>query len=158
MFKYLFLALLSITLVNCNTLEGHRGVSETIEESKSYGFFVYEYKPIEKEIIINDTLKLIIDRIWLEKQWGYGKNSERISYSDVYQMILETENKINGTFSEKWQIGSRENSFRPCSDTSIIIDFDKLPTDKEFQWDIYFGGLFEDKWTKTTKTIDFVQL
>lgn len=123
-----------------NTLKGHRGVSNTVMESKKRDVFVRELYTKSNLYQINDTLKINIKSAWLEKRWAYGvKNSETIEL-DAYQLIINTDESSICYFPKFWQIGnSFKESFRRCGKESIMIDISSLPNGNTLDWQVTSG-------------------
>jgi hypothetical protein len=132
---------LAIICISCNTLRGHRGVSNDIEESKERGVFVCELHSLSNPYRINDTLSINIKSAWLEKSWRYGVEvSETVVISDIYQLVIDSDKQSIVDFPKRWQIGtSRKNSYRLCSSSSIMIDMDTLPISNKLEWNVTLG-------------------
>ena len=123
--------MITIMLVSCDTLSGHRGLSENISESKERGVFVAEYKPPSNPVIINDTTKITITDAWLERQWAYDKKGKAIIFNDeLFQLCVNTREADIQYLGETWSIGVDFNqSIRKSGEASLIGDFSKLPLD-----------------------------
>lgn len=135
--SYNFLIFLFLGLA-CNSLEGKPGMSESMRESKERGVFAYEYQS-NKEIIINDTLKIRIEVAWVEKRWAYDANLSKTIITKGYQLIVHTINKVDEDYSFTWTIGTEfKRSFRTCGYSCIMSDFDSLPKPIE-TWKIQQG-------------------
>ena len=142
--RIVYLIPFSLMLLYCNTLSGHRGVSDNIDESKERKVFVKEINPRIKNCYINDSLSIFIKSAWVEKQWAYAKNTSNTIIYNRYQLIIESDkNSINGLAS-RWQIGnSFVKSFRRCSKSAIMIDLDSIPNDENLIWLVTKGHRFD---------------
>ncbi len=145
-FIFVFYSIFVAILSSCNTLEGHRGASSEIEDSKKKGVFIQEYT-CENPNIINDTLQILIDNAWLEREWYYGSNQSEIIVSDSsYQLIVQlTDASSFNSYSYSWLIGVEGNRyFRRCGRNCLITDFKNLPNDVE-SWPIQNGSYLNNE-------------
>jgi hypothetical protein len=141
--SYFISCLLIYLFLNCsaciNTLSGHTGMSQDIQESKKRKVFVCEYIVPENPFRINDSLQINLKRAWLEKHWGYPENISSTLIGDGYQLILEVSPNDVVNHSKKWLIGvDFKKNFRSCGDDCIMTDFDYLPSDT-IDWDVQKG-------------------
>ncbi|TKG87653.1 hypothetical protein EYV94_28090 [Puteibacter caeruleilacunae] len=139
--KYTAFMLVLICVSCINTLRGHRGVSDTVKESKNRNVFVRELQAKSNLFQINDTLKINIKSAWIEKRWAYGdKNSETIPL-DEYQLIINTDESSICYFPKFWQIGkSFKESFRRSGKESMMIDISSLPNGGKLEWNVTSGN------------------
>ena len=117
--------------ISCYPQQGLNRASQNIEESKKRGVFICEYTVSETPYKINDSIKITVKEAWLEKQWKYSKEPNETSpLNDEYQLNVNVEqNNIEG-IDFKWSIGYQQDlSLRQSSKSSLIGDFDKIPTD-----------------------------
>lgn len=113
---------------SCYTLQGHRGASENIRESKEKGVFVCEYKTIENPVIINDTLKIYVKEAWIEKQWQYAKKKGEIVSYDEYQIRINSKEEDLKGIDFDWTIGVESDLYlRASGKNSLIGDFKHMP-------------------------------
>ena len=136
--------LLLVVCTSCfNTLTGHRGVSNNINESKKRNVFIEELFAPSNPYIINDTLKINIRTAWLEKKWAYDTNPNETILSENYQLIIESDKSVKG-IKRTWQIGnSLVESFRSCGNKSIMTDIKDLPTSDSLIWNITLGRRYD---------------
>jgi hypothetical protein len=126
-----------------NTLTGHRGVSNDLNESKKRKVFVKELRAPINPYIVNDTLKINVLSAWLENEWYYDTNPDETILSEHYQLIIESDESVNRV-DVSWQIGnSFKESFRPCGKESIMIDLDSLPNGNKFEWNVTLGRKYD---------------
>ena len=119
-----------ISLQSCKTLQGHKGASKDIKESKKRQIFVCEYSVTENPFKINDSLKITVKEAWLEKHWRYSKNIYTTTSYDGYQLMINaTEKDLVGVCFE-WSIGvDFDMHLRSCSKDGLMGDFKELPSD-----------------------------
>jgi len=143
-YKLIFLIVsVLLILTCCDTLRGHKGVSNTINESKNRTVYISEYHTLTNPVILNDTLILNVDRIWLEKKWFYGERKSTI-IGDGYQLILSLKQDVKEDYSFSWTIGVDGNAyFRNCSKNSLMTDFDEYPSDT-ITWVVQAGDKLKD--------------
>jgi hypothetical protein len=129
---------------SCNPAEGLPAMSNTIQESQERGVFICEYEPLRNPIIINDTIRIEVDRCWLEKHWIYPKNPAKTIVRNGYQMIFFSKNEIGNGYPFNWTIGiDFKRNFRSCGQKCLMTDFDTIPNSYE-EWDVQLGNdLFE---------------
>ncbi|MFZ4398542.1 MAG: hypothetical protein ACOYO1_00795 [Bacteroidales bacterium] len=140
--------IIQFILIGCDTLTGHKGVSNSADESKSRSVYISEYHTLTNPVILNDTLVLNVDRIWLEKRWFYGKKKSTI-ISDGYQLILTLKKNIQKDYSFSWTIGVDGDAyFRNCSKNSLMTDFDRFPSDT-LVWVVQTGDKLKDNFNPT---------
>lgn len=148
----LFSSLIIVLLfVMCNTLSGHRGVSNSMEESIDRELFISEYY-LDSSISDLGFLPLQIKNAWLEKQWFYGSNSRyALPMDSAYQIILELEDESNlDGYGAEWCIGlDGDRYFRKCDHKSLITDLDQLPGQQE-KWIIQKGVKLDPESKKDT--------
>ena len=119
----LLLILTVLILDSCNTLVGYNGVSNNIQESKQRDVFVANFMVKQNPYIINDTLKLHIGDIWLEKHWKYKKDNSESKILEGYQLIVETNENDIMDITFNWSIGIESSKyFRRCDNDSMISD------------------------------------
>jgi len=117
-------------MISCNTLDGHDGASESIEDSKKRKVFITEYKSIGNPIIINDSLKLFISMAWLEKKWKYSSPSSKSIPFDGYQLVIITNPDDIVNIDTEWSIGDDPTFYlRSASKSSLIGEFESFPSD-----------------------------
>jgi len=136
--------LLLVVCMSCvNSLTGHRGVSNNINESKKRKVFIKELCAPSNPYVINDTLKIKIRCAWLEQQWAYPTNLDETILSENYQLIIESDESVKG-IPTSWQIGnSFVESFRSCGDKSIMTDIKDLPKSDTLTWDVTLGRKYD---------------
>lgn len=136
---YCFLALF---FCRCEDLKGRLGASSTIENSKTNGVFISEYKPLTNSGRITDSINIYVGKVWLEKKWRYSDNLKSNAV-EGYQMILESnKNDLKG-FAIDWTIGiDFKKNWRFCSANNIMTDFDNLPSDTII-WKVQKGDNFD---------------
>lgn len=137
--KYLIYCFLIIaTIYGCDDLSGHGGASKSITDSKDKGVYVSEYRSITNPVVINDTLKVHVKNVWLEKQWKYDDDLKP-KVSEGYQMILKSDKEDLKGFTVYWTIGIDFNKYwRFCSANNIMTDFKDLPRDTII-WEVQKG-------------------
>ncbi|MEP6675845.1 MAG: hypothetical protein ABJA78_11840 [Ferruginibacter sp.] len=136
--KCLSYCVLIIIICSCNDLSDHLGVSNSITDSKKKGVFIAEYKSLANPIKINDSLKIGVEKIWLEKKWRYDDDLNA-KIIEGYQMILESEKDDLKGFTIDWTIGiSADKYWRFCNANTIISDFDAIPKDT-IAWKVQKG-------------------
>jgi hypothetical protein len=138
--KYLFFNLfMFIALSSCDS-KGHLAVSSDITESKKRNVFVAEYEVKPNPFVINDTLRLKITKAWLEHKWAYGNSfDETIIIKDLYQLVIESEQRFLKDYGVTWRIGvDGDRYIRSCGTTCLMSDFSGLPKEVE-EWDVQSG-------------------
>lgn len=138
--KLLFYFLCLPFFYGCEDISGHLGASKTIDDSKERKVFINEYKPLTNFIIVNDSIKFGVGKVWLENCWRYAHDASKSDKIEGYQMILiSNENDLSG-FTIKWTIGIDSKKYwRFCSSNNIMTDFDELPRDTII-WQIQKGN------------------
>ena len=137
------IVIIQLILTCCDTLTGHMGVSNSINESKNRSVYISEYHTLTNPVILNDTLVLNIDRIWLEKKWFYGKKKSTIM-GEGYQLILLLKHEVKNDYSFSWTIGVDGDAyFRNCGKNSLMTDFNKFPSDT-INWVVQIGDKLKD--------------
>lgn len=115
---------------SCRINEGRPGASNDISDSKSNGVFISEYKPIEAEFKINDTLGFEIEEAWLEKKWVFGNFRNKVRPVNGYYLNINLKNPRLKGLTYHWRIGKNsEHYLRLSSENSLISDFNSLPGD-----------------------------
>ncbi len=128
-FKFLIILFTSIFCISCDSISGHRGMSDSIHHSKKNKTYIKEYQLNQNPLIINDTITFNVNSIWLEHQWKYDKN-EVNPIDSSFQLIIDLNEELNSGFSFNWNIAnSFMNSFRKCSKKCIMVDFKTMPPD-----------------------------
>lgn len=136
---FTIVAILFVT-IRCNTLKGHNGISNNINESKERRVFVHEYHVLTNPYPINDTLKINVKKAWLEKKWKYDDNYNSEVVISGYQLIVEVNEEDIVGIDFDWTIGvSGDKYFRKCSKNSIVSDFISLPKSKEIVYKVQSG-------------------
>ena len=137
--------LVAVVCISCiNTLRGHYGVSNDLNDSKKRKVFIKELRPLANPYIINDTLKINVLSAWIEKKWYYGENLYEAIPLDEYQLIIESDESVDKV-ANSWQIGnSFVESFRSCGDRSIMIDIKELPKSDTLTWDVTLGRKYDN--------------
>lgn len=146
--KLFVLVIFIFSIYSCNTLTGHRGISENIEDSEKNKLFISEYRSNKETININDTTEIKFKSIWLEHQWAYSKEGEAIIIPDLYQLILETEKTNLKGCGRQWTIGiDFDKNMRKCGENCLIADMKVVPNDTD-RWQIQQGSILISKETK----------
>lgn len=131
-------------VVACNSSEGKPGMSESIKESKKREVYICEYEPVNRFIIISDTIKVTVDVVWVERKWVYSSNENNTIILKGYQLIIHTIDKLDENYSFSWTIGTDfKRNFRVCGYSCIMTDFDSLPKNME-KWKIQRGRSLYD--------------
>ncbi len=116
-------------------------MSDDVKESKQRKVFICEYEPVQNPIIINDSLRLNISEVWLERRWKYPRNYNRTYIMEGYQLILLSKDDINKGYFRTWTIGVDGNRyFRTCDNNCLISDFDSLPMGRSETWKVQAGS------------------
>jgi hypothetical protein len=137
-FNNYLLILVYALMSSCSLSQGHKGVSSSIEESKRREVFECEYYPKNNPYQISDSISLDISNVWLERQWGYGSNSETIPI-EGYQLVIHTTPQSKKNYFDTWVIGvDGKRYFRPCGKTCLMTDFDSIPSKIE-SWYVQSG-------------------
>jgi len=94
--KNLLIVLCITTLVACDPIVKSVGPfsSDSIEKSKTIGAYLWEYEPIDKSILIPDTIDLRIAEVFVEKMYKYH------SYDDLRYQILKDNYQIRIIFDK----------------------------------------------------------
>lgn len=133
-----FFIYFAVIFVGCNTLQGHRGMSEDIEESVRRGVFIWEYTVTSNPYSINDSLILEVESAWLEKRWAYPSNTNETLIGNGYQLILRVSNNITN-YARTWMIGVDERLYlRRCGPSCLMMDCDSIPGEK-ILWKVQEG-------------------
>ncbi len=112
-------------IISCNTLRGHRGVSDSIKESKRRGVFICEYSPSGLTYQYDNKYDIIVNKAWLEKQWAYDANTnETIIIDSSYQLKIETNDKVQDSYGFEWRIGiNGDHYIRTCGHNLLDVRF-----------------------------------
>ncbi len=115
---------------------GGNGVSGSISESKKYGVFISEYRPLKNPIKINDTLKITVHEAWLEKTWAYSNDFDNPDFNDSldteWQFCITTEEEDIKGLNSDWSIGiefDRYKSMISSGHNSLIGLVNTIPSD-----------------------------
>jgi hypothetical protein len=76
--------------------------NNNITESKDRKVFVCQYKPIENPYKLKKDISIQIDETWLEKQWSYEYNKQKIINVKIhkgYQFLMKIKCKIPEYYS-----------------------------------------------------------
>lgn len=133
LFIYFFYLISLILLLNCNTLEGHRGISRNIAESKEREVFVTTYSMPTNPYRVNDSLTLYIKNAWLEKRWHYTKKQGESKSDSGYRLIIESDSLSLKNYFQTWTIGIDYMRYFEINPNQNIlhIEFDSLPSNRE---------------------------
>lgn len=118
--------------IGCYTLGGSIGVSSNIKESKKRDVFIGEYEMAQNPYYINDSIKIDVDEMWLEKSWAYGSSyNKTIEFGDDYQLILSVKGEETfKNYTINWYIGiNGSRYFRSAGRKIIVCDFELFPQD-----------------------------
>lgn len=104
------------------------GVGGNIKVSKRKKVFLGELNIKNEIIYINDSIKLSIKEVWMERKWSHQCNfnilrqNESIGYN--YQLcILSNLESLRG-YGENWEIGYNSiDKFYVISDSLLVMDF-----------------------------------
>lgn len=120
-------------LESCNTLEGHRGISKNIEESKERKVYVANYATPTNPYSINDTLIVNVKCAWLEKRWHYTEKLGESRPDHGYRLIIITDSIFLNNYNDQWIIGLDYNRYFQVNPTYNLIhtEFDSLPANLE---------------------------
>jgi len=120
-----------LLFLGCYTLEGSRGVSSNIEESKKRRVFVCEYETAQNPYFINDSIIIDVDEMWLEERWAYGSRVEETLNTSDYQLIIDVKGEETfKNYISSWVIGVDGSLyFRPAGKKSLMCDLTSLPQD-----------------------------
>lgn len=90
-----------ISLISCNTLNGHRGISESIEESKRLKVFQKELK-LEPSI---DEIKGL-KHAWIENGWNYSSKKNEPRIRKGYETLILEFNDVKDldNYNKLWKI------------------------------------------------------
>ena len=142
-----------LSLNSCDTLSGHVGVCDSIDESKTENVFVQEYTMISSPII-NDSIKLSVKEAWVENIWQYHNRTEVLSIPGSYQLVIIFNEPLLDGYDNSWSIGnSFEQSLRPCSYDCIMTDIDSLSSGDTLTWAVVTGRIL--KTSKNRKIGEF---
>lgn len=146
---YLLCVTIMFGQTSCDS-QGHGGVSNDINESKTRNVFISEYEVKPNPYSINDTLKLKVLKAWVENEWAYGKfYDETIIIEDKYQLVIEVEPNSLQNYYLTWSIGiDGDRYIRSCGTNCLISDFDQLPQDIE-EWKVQNGWKLDSLSKKT---------
>ena len=115
----IFILLVVFTL-SCNTLDGHRGISNSLQESQ-------ELKVFKSLIAIQDNNMIELKNIknaWIENSWNYKGGKAKIRYG--YETIIISFNEKLKGYGEKWEIVEYNNNWGKSpweisSDSTVIF-------------------------------------
>jgi hypothetical protein len=145
--KLVFLFFMFTFFYGCEDISGRLGVSKTIDDSKERNVFIDEYKPLTNLVIVNDSIKFRVERVWLENCWRFADNASKSNKIEGYQMILQSNKNDLLEFTIKWTIGIDSKKYwRFCSANNIITDFSEIPNDTiiwKVQWGSHLDSLSE---------------
>ena len=100
-------------LINCNTLKGHRGINENIEEAKKREVFICEYE-LTNTFQADNQVPLSIEEIWMEHKWNYPSNLKKADIQAGYRLIVKlTEESFKG-YGKTWIMCIEEKGIVPA--------------------------------------------
>ncbi|HRD52987.1 MAG TPA: hypothetical protein PKY96_10115 [Flavobacteriales bacterium] len=115
-------------LTSCYTQEGHRGISEDVQESKKRNVFISECMVSPNPFIINDSLRITVRNGWLENKWAYGSTIDETIIISEYQLIIEVDEDDLTGYYWTWMIGDSPLAyFRPCGKGCLVSDLKSMP-------------------------------
>jgi hypothetical protein len=131
--------LMTLVLLSCNTLQGHRGICSNIDESKRRGVFVSEYVSKSNPYVINDSLRLHIKSAWFEKQWSYPPNLDETIIDSGYQFIIHIDKEDMENYSRTWSMCIDDSIFlRRCAKDCLMMDCNSM-LDWKVTWTVTQG-------------------
>lgn len=110
----IIMCLISFSCSN-RKMEGVRGYSSSIAESKQRGVFVCKIDTDKTLYKFNDTLHLSIKEAFLEKGWGYGSHTDStiVNYSGdhnkSFQIVLAVNEDCCTGLGVNWEISRSFN-------------------------------------------------
>jgi hypothetical protein len=142
----LIIALLVILLSSCNNLEGTRGFSNGIEESKKNGTFVFEYLPDKNEYSFGDSISFQVTEAFVERGWGHGNNQNPIkdtwngNPSKDYQLVMVVKGVCCNQYGVDWSIEQKEGGgFSAKSENKMATTFKKENIKDTLIYDVIKG-------------------
>jgi hypothetical protein len=133
-----------IGLCSCNT-EGHRGSSDSIEDSKQRGTFIGQYKV---DFTPDSTANVIgskIDEVFIEYSW-FVKSPQSIIDTTCINIVIKTSESNVDILTTEYQIGldSESNFSRHSKNTLWFFSanensFDKLSVTDSITFKVHKG-------------------
>ncbi len=100
----IYILLIAFTF-SCNTLDGHRGISGSLEESKQLNVFKNLI-----DIQDNDIHELKnIKNAWIENSWNYNRKKAKVR-NGYETIIISFNEKVEG-YGTKWEIVESNNNW-----------------------------------------------
>ena len=135
--------LFNLFFISCNDYQGQIGASNNIEESKKRHVYINEYRCNLNPYIINDSLRINVERAWVEKHWAYGHHASETIHRGGYQLIIKTVNTNLNNYNITWTIGLYGNHYiRGCGRDCLMSDFENLPDSIE-SWKVQRGNYLD---------------
>ena len=122
--KIYCIVILCILMISCDTLKGHRGINENIEESKTKQMFVKKYKLLAN---VNQYPFNNFQDIWLEKDWYHGGFYEKDRIGNAFRLIIHTKESKN--YDTTWCVGMKNRDIFEYNRNMIHYFIQEMPKD-----------------------------
>ncbi len=123
--KYNYLiVILSIVVIACDTLKGHRGINDSENASHTKGVYLKSYSIIN---LSSQNRLSKNDSVWIEKDWYYGGICEKDRTGNYFRLIIKLSNPIN--YDTSWCVGIKNKELFENNGNLIHYLFTKMPKD-----------------------------
>lgn len=113
-----------IHFFSCDTLKGHRGISDSEKSSQNQHTYLKSYSVVENGLQNKITNK---DSIWLEKDWYYGGFFRENRIGNYFRMIIKLDNYLK--YDTLWCVGTENGNLFENNGNLAHHLFTEMPKD-----------------------------